>query len=571
MYSGLLSAFALVTLVISMVYFYMFARNQQRFMQYWGFSWIAYSISLICLIIYIGSGSTLLLEVRKVVDMFNILFLLFGVYAFMHARIPDYWYRFSLYLILLAAITVIYKFDLLSFYLPISIYQIAIAAVISYNIGRYWEMPALEKYMAILVFVLWGAGKAVLSIWELYSDSSYSLYIAELVFLNILNFCIIAIYAQKNTRDFELAEHLYKKVVDNARDAILYYKIKPFAAFEYATPSIKTLTGYPPETFYRDPKFYLELVTAEYLDEITDVFSGRLQHEGGNIFFMRKYDGENFWGEINSSVFKDKDGDPVAVECILRDITEMKSAQLEQIKAKKSRDLLLSYISHELRTPVTSIAGYLTAINDGVIKEPAEIADAMDTITSKTMLLKKLIDDLDQLSKFETHQFSFDFMTYDTDTLIESLLQEHLPDLRSMDRVPVVEYDADTLRGRLVVADEKRIDQVFSNLLMNAEKYSSPGSEIVITFSIDENDGALVVKVRDRGIGIPSEELPHIFERFFRGRAGSSEKAPVGRGLGLTLSSEIIKAHRGEIYAESDPGQGSTFTFTIPFFQGGYK
>ena len=115
-----ITVFAALTLVVSTLYFYMFSRNKEKFMQFWGFSWIAYSCSLLCLLCYLNTHSDVFLELRKVIDMFNLIFLLFGSYSFMHVRIPDYWYRFSLYLILLALLCVVYDLDLLSFYLPIS-------------------------------------------------------------------------------------------------------------------------------------------------------------------------------------------------------------------------------------------------------------------------------------------------------------------------------------------------------------------------------------------------------------------------------------------------------------------
>ena len=108
-----ITVFAVLTLLVSTLYFYMFSRNKEKFMQFWGFSWIAYSCSLLCLLCYLNFPSDIFLQLRKVIDMFNLILLLFGSYSFMHVRIPAYWYRFSLYLLLLTAICMIYGFDLL--------------------------------------------------------------------------------------------------------------------------------------------------------------------------------------------------------------------------------------------------------------------------------------------------------------------------------------------------------------------------------------------------------------------------------------------------------------------------
>lgn len=566
MYSSLLLAFAVVTLAISLIYFYVFTLKQERFMQFWGFAWVAYSLSLLFLLLYLAQAKPLFLEIRKLIDMFNILLLLFGVYAFIHRRIPNYWYRFSLYLLLLSGICMIYKFDLLSFYLPISIYQTAITAVICYHIIKYWDLPRIETVIAMLAFGMWGVGKPLLSIYELFSDSTYHIYITELILSNILNFCILTVYAQSAARTEKLKNQLYENVVENAKDVIFYYKLKPYRCFEYVSPSVRELTGYSQNKFYADPRQFVNLVTPEYIDEIEDVLSGDLSYDKGHIFRILRRGGDTFWGEINTSVIPDEHGDPLAIECILRDITELKSVQLEQIRAKKDRDLLLSYISHELRTPVTSIAGYLTALNDGIIKGTEEIQEAMEIVTSKTMTLKSLIDDLDQLSKLESNHFSFDFMMYNASEFAENLVSDIMPDIKMSGAEGNIIGLEDIPKDLNLIADIDRTEQVLGNLVSNAVKYSPEDTGITIVFSIDEKERMFKVDVTDRGPGIADDEMTHIFERFYRGHdPAKTEKS--GRGLGLTLSMEIIKNHKGLLTVQNNSTGGSTFTFTIPLFK----
>lgn len=120
MYFSRLVFFALFTFAASTLYFYIFSRKQEKFMQYWGFSWIAYSMSLLCLLCFFTSQNDLFLELRKVIDMFNLLLLLFGSYSYTHIKVPTYWYRFSLYLLLLAVICCpfICRFPYISLSLP---------------------------------------------------------------------------------------------------------------------------------------------------------------------------------------------------------------------------------------------------------------------------------------------------------------------------------------------------------------------------------------------------------------------------------------------------------------------
>ena len=161
MYFSWLICIALFTFAVSALYFYIFFRKQEKFMQYWGFSWIVYSMSLLCLLCFFTSYNDIFLELRKVVDMFNLLLLLFGSYSYTHLKVPTYWYRFSLYLLLLAVICMVYSFDLLSFYLPISVYQLIITGFLCYNIiWKKWNLIIGERIVAALIFFLWGAMKS---------------------------------------------------------------------------------------------------------------------------------------------------------------------------------------------------------------------------------------------------------------------------------------------------------------------------------------------------------------------------------------------------------------------------
>ncbi|MEL7571030.1 MAG: hypothetical protein AAGU14_10810, partial [Eubacteriaceae bacterium] len=179
---SLIFSFIILTLLMSFVYFYMFARSQERYIRYWGLCWVAYSLSLLFLILSLNKNIIALLELRKIFDLANILFLLYGAYAFMHTQIPTYWHRFALYLTMWLVMGVYYKFDNLSIYLPMSMYQIIVTAMICYIVYKYWSVPTFEKGLCITVFILWGVGKAALSIIEIYYYDLSSLYLMEIIF-----------------------------------------------------------------------------------------------------------------------------------------------------------------------------------------------------------------------------------------------------------------------------------------------------------------------------------------------------------------------------------------------------
>ncbi|MBQ3185151.1 MAG: PAS domain S-box protein [Firmicutes bacterium] len=562
--------FAILTFLISTMYFYMFSRKQEKFMQYWGFSWVAYSCSLLCLVLYFSEPLEIFLEIRKVIDMFNLLLLLFGTYSFMHVKTPAYWYRFSLYMLLLAVICMVYRFDLLSFYLPISIYQIIITIFICYNVFRKWNVAKGERIIAVLVFLTWGFGKSLLSIAEIFISLEYNLYITELMLSNIVNFCILTIYVVYTRSENDLVDSLYKTVVENSKDAFFYYKLQPYNAFQYVSPSIEDFTGFTPSSFYSNPQFYLHMVSDDQVEEITDIFNPKEAYSELHTIELCRKSGEKFWGEFSCTVLNDEHGEPIALEGTLRDVTKLKTAEMEQLEATRGRNMLLSYISHELRTPITSIAGYLTALSDGTMSSDKEKAEAMDIITSKTLTLKKLVDELDQLTKIETHQFTFNFESYTAVEATAMMISCSVSDARSAGFDVYIDYDANLLSDHWIIIDADRINQVFSNLVNNSIKYSMNTKKLWLDFEIDDNEENFVVSVKDSGIGIKDQHISHIFDRFYRADVKDNTLHTIeGRGLGLTLCKEIINAHQGEIFAESTYGTGSTFTFIIPIFKEG--
>ena len=565
-----LLVFAVLALILSAIYLYLFSRHKERFLQYWGFSSIAYFCSLLCLILFITYEQQYFLEIRKVADMFNLLFLMFGTYSFTNTKTPDYWYRFSLYLLLLAVICIIYHVELLSFYLPISVYQFIITCTICVCVIRRWRVSGIERVMSSLIFFIWGTVKTSLSIFEVFTEMSYN-YMVEISLFNLLNFCILVVYISYTRSRGSLVDSLYKIVMDNAVDVIFYYRLKPDNAFEYISPSVERVTGYAPSDFYGNPRFYMNLITKNEKTRpwsLIDVFTNIKNNKEPYAIQLCAKDGTVFWGEFTGSIIEDDSGNPVAIEGTMRDITNMKTTEKEQLDATYSRNRLLSYISHELRTPITSIAGYLTAINDGTMESEDEKQEAMNIIDNKIITLKKLIDDLDQLSKLETKQFTFEYETYTASEVTEYLIDDCIPDAVASDFDIRIEFDSTALDDIWIVIDLGRIKQVFSNLLNNAIKYSPDSKRLYFAFKIDDTAENYVVSIRDMGIGIKDGELDHVFDRFYRTNCANDGKFAVeGRGLGLTLCKEILAAHQGDIYVESVYGSGSTFTFIIPIYK----
>ncbi len=231
-----------------------------------------------------------------------------------------------------------------------------------------------------------------------------------------------------------------------------------------------------------------------------------------------------------------------------------------------SRRRLLTNISHDLRTPMTLIQGYLEAMQDGVIKDREQQERYVRIMLDKVNGLNRLISDLFELSKLEAGQVSFHHSMVRLDDWVEQLRGYYLVDIESRDirfRCELLDSDMPPSAVWLWI-DEFRMKQTLSNLVYNALIHMSPGDGLALTFRYDQQQGMLELKVADTGSGIPPEDLPYIFERFYKNDKSRNSAQGSGSGIGLAIVKEIIDAHRGSIAADSTVGEGSVFTITLP-------
>ena len=230
------------------------------------------------------------------------------------------------------------------------------------------------------------------------------------------------------------------------------------------------------------------------------------------------------------------------------------AASLEQTETMRRQ--LIGDISHELRTPLTTIKGSLEGLMDGVL--PADKA-TFEQIHNETDRLQRLVEDLQELSRMEGSAYTLNLQpTNLTETVrsistrMDYLFQEKYINLNNLIAQEV----------SLVMADPDRLEQILVNLISNAINYTPPGGQIEI--SATQVNDKIQVTVRDSGIGIAAEHLPHIFTRFYR--VDKSRARPGGgSGIGLTITKLLVEAHGGSIRVESAGiGKGSTFSFTLP-------
>jgi two-component system sensor histidine kinase VicK len=213
-------------------------------------------------------------------------------------------------------------------------------------------------------------------------------------------------------------------------------------------------------------------------------------------------------------------------------------------------------VSHELKTPLTSLKSYIQILHGRAGKNGDLLASAMlDKANKQASRMTTLINGFLNVSRLESGQIHIDRTYFDLAELMKETQEETLAQVSSHQ---IVFAPAPTT---IVHADRDKIGQILTNVISNAVKYSPLGSTIDI--SCVTNGGKAVISVKDQGMGISQEELPKLFERYYR--AIDTEKHRIaGFGIGLYLCFEIIKRHQGNIWAESEPGKGSKFYFTLP-------
>ncbi|HFI0792021.1 TPA: cell wall metabolism sensor histidine kinase VicK [Streptococcus suis] len=239
---------------------------------------------------------------------------------------------------------------------------------------------------------------------------------------------------------------------------------------------------------------------------------------------------------------------------VLHDMTE-------QAKEERERRLFVSNVSHELRTPLTSVKSYLEALDEGALTEsvaPSFVKVSLD----ETNRMMRMITDLLSLSRIDNQVGEMDVELINFTAFVTFILNR-FDQMKHSDSDKVYTIVRDYQISPIwVEIDTDKLTQVLDNILNNAIKYSPDGG--TITFSMKTTDSQLIVSISDEGLGIPKADLPKIFDRFYRVDKARS-RAQGGTGLGLAIAKEIVKQHKGFIWAKSEYGHGSTFTIVLPY------
>jgi PAS domain S-box-containing protein len=263
---------------------------------------------------------------------------------------------------------------------------------------------------------------------------------------------------------------------------------------------------------------------------------------------LRRTDGKYHWHLILEKAIRDENGNIIMWVGTATDIQQQKIIN-------ERKDEFIGIASHELKSPLTSLKAYIQLLERSINKSSDE--------TSKTFIhktnayisrLNNLVEDLLDVSKIQSGKLSFDITHFKLGELLSDSL-ESLKITNSNHQVQV-EGDSETI----IAGDRFRLEQVFTNFLSNAIKYSPDSNKVII--NITKDNGFIKIAVTDFGIGIPQKKISQLFQRF--SRVESESRKFHGLGLGLYISAEIIRRHGGKVGVESEQGKGSTFYFTLP-------
>ena len=233
----------------------------------------------------------------------------------------------------------------------------------------------------------------------------------------------------------------------------------------------------------------------------------------------------------------------------------------EQEKEERERRLFVSNVSHELRTPLTSVKSYLEALDEGALYDPVA-PDFIKVSLDETNRMMRMVTDLLHLSRIDNASTQLDVELINFTAFITFILNR-FDKMRSQDDDKKYELVRDyPINSVWIEIDTDKMTQVIDNILNNAIKYSPDGGKI--TVSMKTTDDQMILSIKDQGLGIPKQDLPKIFDRFYRVDRARS-RAQGGTGLGLAITKEIIKQHNGFIWAKSEYGKGSTFTIVLPY------
>jgi len=246
----------------------------------------------------------------------------------------------------------------------------------------------------------------------------------------------------------------------------------------------------------------------------------------------------------------------------LKSINTINKKEIKKLKDMEAfRREFLGDVSHELKTPIFAIEGFVETLLDGALEDPKVNRKFLEKTRKNAQRLSNLVQDILTISQLESGDLGMNMQNFNLHTSVEDVIDSLYYKFSNKGRNITCEIIANDLENVEVHADPQRIDQVIHNLLDNAIKYGDPQGNIQIVLTEADQD-KILLQVIDEGAGISKKHLPRVFERFYRvDKSRSRERG--GTGLGLAICKHFIEAHKEKLWVESEKGKGSIFQFTL--------
>lgn len=242
-----------------------------------------------------------------------------------------------------------------------------------------------------------------------------------------------------------------------------------------------------------------------------------------------------------------------------REWTDARMQEISKLKEQEEyRREFLGNLAHELKTPVFSIQGYILTLLEGGLEDETINRAFLERASKATDRMNSILEDLDQLTKFEVNEIALDIQRFDIHELVKDIFEDL--EMKAKKKKIKLKFSKDDYTPIMVRADRNKITQVLTNLISNSISYGNEGGRSTVRFYV--MDDIVTIEVSDDGPGIEESHIPRLFERFYRVEK-SRNRNEGGSGLGLAIAKHIIEAHGQTISVRSTPGVGSTFTFSL--------
>lgn len=553
------------SVLMASVFFLLTIKDNDVFYSYFRWSWLFYSAGFAAVIATSYLDFQYLLVLKAVFDMISLLTFLFAIYHLFHVQIPDSWVKWTVFTALWVAIATYLRLDIFIICVPMALYDLAMTCFICYTVLVHFHKSAMANLTTLVLLFLYGAFKVCFAIVPSEYTNLENAFTLEFFYTIIFTVFISLFYSMYIKKTLSYTEARFQMMIENSRDAFFHCTLKPKMQFEYMTPSVFNILGYNANEFYVQPGLMTTIMQGDYADTVKQVFwdSDRMEFPRTDTVKCIAKNGEIKDIELYFSALTDSDGNISGLNGSIRDVTQFQTVQRNLMDAKAAKERMFSYVSHELKTPITSILGYATALKDGTYTTDTEKERAVEVIIDKALFTKRMIEDLSQLSKLETNQYEFTYELLSCSELASRIRRSTITELENSKIKFRYQIEYVKLSEYSVIADSIRICQVALNLVTNSIRYTRNRNVITVKCDIDKSRTCMVITVSDKGTGIASEDLGYIFNRFFKAEHSSTSQ---GRGLGLAIAKEIVDAHSGDISVKSRYGYGSTFTVTLPLY-----